>query len=141
MLLWLSVEYEIGLQDRFLSLYPYLTLLSIVIPFWCYHRAFKEKIAQLEGNLTLKQALASGLIITFFSCLLALPVHILFYKQINPDLLPAMFDYAVNVMHLRPEVAANVVNYKSYLMSSVSDSLISGLLVTVILAYRMRTVK
>ncbi len=140
-LLWLSIEYAIGLQDRFIAIYPFVTLLSIVIPVYCYRKAFTEKSMQLHGNLNFKQGFISGLGITFFTSLLCILVQIAFVKGINPDFISTMLDHAVSDAHQRPEVAAAFINTQAYVIGSVLLTFVSGLFITLILSAVMRTPK
>ena len=140
MLLWLSLEYMVGLQDTYIAFYPYVSLLSVVIPVVCYRMALKEKIEKL-GKLTFKQAFISGLIITLFTCLLAVPVQLVFHKFINPDFFETMIQYSAKSSKLPIETAAMFYNIGSSIIESVLFTIVTGIIISLVFALWMRTEK
>ena len=141
MFLWLISEYAIGLQDTYITWHPYITNLALIIPIVTYRIALNEKIEQNYGKLSFKQAFFSGLIMTVFGAILAVPLQLAFHKLINPDFFANMISEAVKKGHSSPEQAALYFNLKSYILESVLGTLIFGVILSLILAFRMRTVK
>ncbi len=84
MLLWLSLEYVVGLHDSYIQFHPYVTMIALLIPIICIRLALVEKKDDLNGRITFKKALISGLIITVFAAIFAVPVQYLFHTIYQP---------------------------------------------------------
>jgi len=140
-LLWLILEYVAGLQDTYIHLHPYVSLLAFLIPVFTYRRALHEKIEEKFGKLSFVQAFLSGFILTIFVSLLSIPVLLTFHKLINPDFFNSMIYFAVKSGKTSPEQAAIYFNLKSYITESVIGYFLIGTVISLILAFRMRTVK
>ncbi len=141
MLLWLSVEFLIGLQDNFIAWHPYVSILSVVIPIFCYRMAIKEKTESLRGGISVRKAFISGLIITLISCVLVLPVQFIFHKLVNPAFFDTMIQYASQTGNQKPEEAAKYFNFPFYVAESVLITFFEGIIISIILAMGMRTRK
>jgi hypothetical protein len=141
-LLWLMLEYMVNLQDTYIAWHPLVSiLLSIIIPAVTYRLALKEKIEEKFNKLSLKQAFISGLLMTIFTSIFTIPVQLGFLKFVNPDFLESMITYTVKSAGASPEQAAMYFNRVSYIMESAIITFIIGIIISVILAFRMRTVK
>jgi Protein of unknown function (DUF4199) len=140
-LLWLILEYVVGLQDTYIALHPYVSLIAFIIPVFTYRLALIEKLDQKSGKLTFSQAFLTGLLMTVFIAILSIPVQLAFHKLINPDFFSNMILYAVQKTKATPEQAAIFFNLKSYITESVIEYFVIGIIVSLALAYRMRTVK
>ncbi len=141
MLLWLIVEYVVGLQDTFIAFYPYVSLLSFLIPFFTYRLALIEKIEQKFGKLSFMQAFLSCFLMTVFVSLLSIPVQLAFLKLINPDFLSSMILYASKSGKQTMESAAYYLNVSTFTSESVLADFVTGTIISLIMAWSMRTVK
>lgn len=139
MLLWLSLEFMVGLHDVFIAYHPYVTMLALIIPVVVTRYALLSKKEEQNGHITYRQAFVSGLIIALMCTVLAVPMHYIFHYLINPDFFDNMIHYAVANKKSTPEQAAQYFNFQSYLMQSIGGTIIFGLLVAVIAAYFVRT--
>ena len=140
-LLWLILEYTVGLQDNYISLHPYVSVLAmILIPVITYRLSLIEKLDK-KGKLSFKDAFTSGLILTLFATVLAIPIQLIFHKLINPDFFANMIQYAITHGKERLEQAAQYFNLKTYLIESTLGTFVVGVIISLILAFRMRTVK
>jgi hypothetical protein len=140
MLLWLIIEYTVGLQDTYIALQPYVSIImATLIPVVTYRLALIDKLEQNFGKLTFGQAFGSGLLITIFSGLLLIPIQIGFHKLINPDFFETLILYTSTHSNRRVEEVAMFINLKSYIAATVGISLVIGTVVSLILAFRMRT--
>ena len=139
-LLWLILEYTVGLHDTYIAWHPYVTMLAIIIPIITYRLALIEKLEE-KGKLSFKDAFISGLIMTIFATVLAIPIQLIFHKVINPDFFANMINYAVTHGKETLEQAAQYFNLKTYLIESTLGTLLIGIIISLILAFRMRTVK
>jgi hypothetical protein len=141
-LLWLTTEFVSGIQDKFIVIQPYVSLLGVVIliPLICFRLALKEKIEEF-GRLTFRQAFLTGFIITIFTCILMVPTQLAFHRLINPDFFETMIQYTAKNSKISVEAAALFFNLKSYLIQAVLYNLVAGTIIALILAWRMRTVR
>jgi len=141
-LLWLILEYTIGLQDAFISWHPYMTLIiTFVIDIATYRMALNEKIEQKFGKLSFGGAFMSGLLITIFACILTIPLQLGFLKLVNPDFFQTMLLYTTKTSKITLEEAARYINLNAYMMDSVIETFIFGIITSLVLAFRMRTIK
>ena len=140
MLLWLALEFMIGLQDQFIACHPYVTMVTLVIPVIISRMAlFTKRDKELHGSISFWQAFKSGIIIALLSTLLAIPTQYIFHYLINPDFFDAMIKYAVANRKSTPEQAANYFNFQSYLLQSVGGTMVTGVVIALISAYMLRT--
>lgn len=148
MLLWLALEFLVGLHDKYIQYHPYVTMFALVIPVVCSRLAIKEKIRQLNSSITFKQAFLTGFLIALFAAILAIPIQLIFHKLINPSFFQNMIDYSIvratslgmNVAKAKQE-ATMYFNLMSYMMQCFFGTLFFGTIIALILAWRMRTVK
>jgi hypothetical protein len=139
-LLWLALEFMVGLQDQFIAYHPYVTIIALVIPVIVTRKALiTKRDGELHGNITFAQAFKSGVTIALLSAVLAVPTQYIFHYLINPDFFDSMIKYAVANGKSTPEQAANYFNFHSYLLQSVLGTLVVGALVALVLAYMLRT--
>lgn len=139
MLLWLALEFMVGLHDRFIAYHPYLTMLALVIPVIITRTALVARREELRGEMSFRQALVSGLTIAAMCAVLAIPAQLIFHYLINPDFFDNMIKYAVETGKSSPEEAAHYFNMQSYLIQSVMGTLIFGVVIALIAAYMLRT--
>ena len=147
MLLWLCVEYMIGLHDKFIAYHPYITMFALIIPVVCARMAVKEKLDLLNGKLSFKEAFITGFLIAFFAAVLSIPSQIIFHKVINPDFFDSMIDYAgkraetlqMDVSKAREE-ASMYFNLTSYIIQAGLGTLVFGTIIAAFMAWRMKTV-
>ena len=140
-LLFLIMEFVVGLQDTFIVWHPYVSLLAYFIPVFTYRLALIEKTEDRFGKLSLAQAFLCGFVITILLCLLIIPVQWLFHQYINPDFFSNMILYAVKTGKQTPENAAVYFNLKSYIIESVLGFFVIGTIISLILGFKMRTIK
>lgn len=148
MLLWLALEFLVGLHDTFIAYHPYITMLALIIPVVCARLAVKEKTEELNGRINFKQAFTTGAIVAALAAVFSLPVQVVFHLLINPDFFDNMIASAVKRAELNHlDVAAASAdatayfNLQSYLLMSFAGTLIFGLLIAAFMAWRMRTIK
>jgi len=146
MLLWLAVEFMIGLHDSYIQYHPYVTLLAIFIPIICSRMAIMEKTEMLNGKISFKQAFTTGFLIAFFAAVLAIPSQVIFHKLINPDFFDSMIAYAgkraegLNMDRAKAvEEAKMYFNLTSYIIQSGLGTLVIGTLISLFMAWRMKT--
>ncbi len=141
MLLWLAFEALVGLHDKYIAYHPYLSMLSVFIPVVFGYLAVKDKRSQLDGTITFKQALLTGVAVVVITAVLAVPVQLVFHYWINPYFFEDMIEYAVNNGKSTPEQAAMYFNITSYIIQSVLGTLVFGNIIALVVALLMRTKK
>lgn len=148
MLLWLSLEFMVGLQDTYIQYHPYVTMFALIIPIVCSRLVLLDKLEQLNGKIDFKQGLKTGIMVAIFAALLSIPVQLAFHFLINPDFFDDMRAYSINrAMVLGMDVAkakADAIAYfnlLSYLLQSFFGTLIFGSIIAAVMAWRMRTDK
>ncbi len=148
MLLWQTLEYLVGLQDRFIQYHPAITLFSLAIPVGSSYLAIKEKAIQLGGTITFKQAFITGFFIAVFTAVLTVPTQFMFHNLVNPDFFQTMIDYStaraaslhMNIPKAKEE-ATMYFNLPSYIVQCFFSTLFFGVIISLVMAWRMRTVK
>lgn len=139
MLLWLALEFMVGLHDRFIAYHPYLTLIALVIPVAITRMALISKRDELNGKITFRQAFFSGSVIAVITSALSVPSQYIFHYLINPDFFENMIKYAVANGKSTAEQAAHYFNFQSYLVQSIGGTLFFGLVIALVAAYFIRT--
>lgn len=145
MLLWLSLEFMVGLQEQY---HRYVTMFALIIPIVCSRMVLRDKLEQLNGKIDFKQGLKTGITVVIFAALLSIPVQLAFHFLINPDFFDDMRAYSIKrAMMLGLDVAkakADAIAYfnlLSYLLQSFFGTLIFGSIIAAAMAWRMRTDK
>ena len=138
-LLWLCTEYLIGLQDKYIAIYPYVTFFAFIIPVICIRLALLEKTELLFQKISFKQAFFCGLLLTVFATIFCVPIQIAFLKLINIDFLDNMAAYATEHGKQPKELAQMYYTPGFYITGSVIITFITGAVVSLILARLMRT--
>ncbi len=138
-LLWLIVEFVIGFQDKYIGVYPYVTICSLAVPLLCYRQAFQEKRENLGTKFTLRKALLAGFLLAVFTSIFSIPVEIFFLQLINPDFMADMIRYAAIHSKQTEEAVAVYINLQSMVMETVIFTFITGIIIASILAFRYRT--
>jgi hypothetical protein len=138
-LLWLIVEFVVGFQDKYISVYPYITLLSLAVPVLCYRQAFREKRENLGSNFTLGKALFAGFLLALLTSVFSIPVEIFFLQLINPDFMADMIRYAAIHSKQTEEAVAVYINLQSLVMETIIFTFITSIIIASVLAFRYRT--
>lgn len=148
MLLWLSIEFLVGLHDTYIQYHPYITMFSLIIPVVCSRMVLRDRLEELNGKMDFKQGLKTGVTVAVFAAFLSVPVQLAFHYLINPDFFDNMRAYSINratslgldVAKAKAE-AISYFNLTSYLLQSFFGTLIFGSIIASIVAWKMRTVK
>jgi phosphotransferase system glucose/maltose/N-acetylglucosamine-specific IIC component len=137
-LLWLSLEYAVGLHDRYISLHLFLSLLFIIPAFVMMILAIAEKRRSLGGSIGFKQAFLCGLGVSVVVSLLAPLNQFIFHRFINPSFFENMIDYMTSTGRSTLEQANAVFNLKSYMLQASMGAIVAGVITSLILAAIMR---
>lgn len=96
MMLWLCIEFMIGLQDKYADLLLYSAILSLCIPIFGIWRALKEKREVVDGSFSFQQAFATAILVVLFSSVLAMVVQFVFTNFVNPDYFQGLIEHYVH---------------------------------------------
>ena len=148
MLLWMSLEFALGVQDKYISYEPLVTMVALIfIPVVCSWLAIKEKKKLQAGSITFREVFMTGFLIGLFAAIVAVPSQLLFHTVINPDFFQNMIAYSqaraaslkMNVEQARAG-AELYFNLSSYLIQGFFGTLFFGTILSVVMAWRMQTV-
>ena len=148
--IWLMLEYVAGFHDKYVQYHTFISVLSIVIPLVFYFLAIiKKRDDELDGIISFRQAVLSGLTITIIWIVLTVPTQLVFHYMINPRFFDVMIEeYVYHAVdkgmseELANESAAALFNIKAYLIQRLITVLIVGVSLSIIDAWFLkRTVK
>jgi Protein of unknown function (DUF4199) len=137
-LLWLALEYAVGLHDKYISMHPFLSLLFIIPAFAMMILAIAEKRRVLGGSVSFKQAFLCGLGVSVVVSLLAPLAQFIFHRFINPSFFENMIDYMISTGRSTPEQANDFFNLKFYMFQESMSAIVTGVITSSILAAIMR---
>lgn len=140
-LLWLVMEYVVGLHDKYIEYHPIVTNFALIIPILALRQTV-EDTKRLNPGLTFQKAFsecAIGVLLTTF--LAPIGVYV-FFKYVNPDFFNSFIQYAVvhaDQMHVTKEKAlqraSSYFNFQMYIVQTVLSTLFGGLLIGVVVSY------
>ena len=134
-LVWISLEYAVGLHTTHIAYHSIVTNFFAVIPIGLMWRALKHRRDVLEGGQILWwQGLMSGMIISVVAGALGGPTIWLFIKFVNPQYFTAMIEYSVKTgYYLKTEHAEAYFNLAGYAIQATLGPVIMGFFTSVIL--------
>ncbi|POY38942.1 hypothetical protein C3K47_00110 [Solitalea longa] len=136
--IWLLLEYAVGLHDRYLSVLPYVTLFSIIIPVVFIRKALVEKREnEYLKNISFWQSMLSGSFITVVCSVISVFSMMIYFKLINPQFTDFMVEYVAKKAADNGENIAQAserariyFSMKSYMQKAFGGTMLIGLLVT-----------
>lgn len=143
--IWLYLEYIIGFHDSLIEYHMYANNLAYILPIIGIYWAIKKRHATFsKGAFQLKDGLMSGVIVFVTTALLNLPLQLLFLNYINPDFFGNMMAYEAKkaIMSGGNSIIAitdaqNYYNTSSYLIQGFTGLLALGLLVSLMISFRL----
>jgi hypothetical protein len=134
-LVWISLEYAMGLHTTRISYHPIVTNFFAVIPIYLMWRALKHRRDVIEGGQILWwQGMTSGMIISVVAGALGAPTIWIFIKYVNPNFFAAMIEYSVKTgYHAKTEHAEAYFNLAGYMIQATLGPVIMGFFTSVIL--------
>lgn len=140
-LLWMVLEKLVGLHSTHIDLHMYLTNLFAIPAILVYVFALKEKKKKdFNGQITFKQGLFSGLIMTLLITIFAPLTQWVISTIITPEYFPNVIAHSVETgYHSSLEEAQTYFNLKNYMVQSTIGTLIMGIVTTLIVAFFLKT--
>lgn len=140
-LLWLVIEYVVGLHDQYIDYYPIATNFSFIVPIYTYMRTV-EDAKLLHSNLDFKKAFTQCLFGVIVYTLLAPVVMFVFLKYVNPEFFPHFIQHATanaDKMGFTKErayqSAMHIYNFPFYMLQNILIVFCSGLIIGAIVSY------
>ncbi|MDP5229067.1 MAG: DUF4199 domain-containing protein [Cellulophaga sp.] len=140
-LLWMVLEKLVGLHSTHIDLHMYLTNLFAIPAILVYLFALKEKKKKdFNGQMTFKQGLFSGLIMTLLITIFTPLTQWVISTIITPEYFPNVIAHSVEIgYHSSLEEAQAYFNLKNYMIQSTIGTLIMGVVTTLIVAFFLKT--
>lgn len=140
-LLWMVLEKLTGLHDKYLDYQYYLTNLFAIPAIWMMVLALKDKKKNFyDGNMSYKQGLISGTILSIIIALLSPLTQWITTYVITPTYFPNVIKRTVELgMYKTTEEAAAFFNYKNYAIQGMFGALVMGIVTTAIAMIFIRT--
>ncbi len=142
-LLWMLLEKLTGLHGKFIDYHLYLTNLFAIPAIWFMVLALKDKkINFYNGNMTYKQGLISGIILSAFIALLSPLTQWITSYVITPEYFPNVIKRSVEIGYYKTTAEAEAnFNYKNYAINSTLFAFVFGVITTAIAMIFIRTKK
>lgn len=142
-LLWMLLEKLVGLHSTHIDKHMYLTNLFAIPAIIVMVLALKDKKKDFyAGEMTYKQGLISGIILSVFIALLSPLTQWITSTIITPEYFPNVITYSVETgYHKSIEEAEAYFNLKNYIVQSTIGALIMGILTTAIAMIFIRSKK
>lgn len=133
-LLWICLEYAVGLHGRFIAWHPILTNLIAIPSVIIMVLAILEKRHVLGGVITFKQAFLCGLGVSIVVAVLSPLTQFIFHRLINPGFFENAIRYGVEHGKTTLEQAQAFFNLRSYVIQSVLAAIIMGSITSLVIA-------
>lgn len=142
-LLWMVLEKLSGLHGKYIDYHLYLTNLFAIPAIWMMVLALKEKKRKYySGQITYKQGLISGIILSAFIALLSPLTQWITSYVITPEYFPNVIKRSVEIgYYSTTEEARANFNYKNYATQGAIFAFVTGLVTTAIAMIFIRTKK
>lgn len=140
-LLWISMEYALGFQTNYVEVQPVVTLLFLVPAVYIMYRGMKSHrviVHERQAPYNYFMAFMSGFNITVIATLLSPVVSYIFHSYVNPDFFDTMIRESVSTMRMTEDMAKAYFNQQSYIQQGIVGGLISGSVISAILAVFLR---
>jgi hypothetical protein len=140
-LAWMLLERISGLHDKYIDYQMYLTNLFAIPAIIVMVLALKSKRKFFySGNMTYKQGLISGIILSVFIALLSPLTQWLITYVITPDYFPNVITRSVELSYYKTIADAEAnFNFKNFAIQSTIGALVMGIITTSIAMIFIRT--
>ncbi|NVJ86936.1 MAG: DUF4199 domain-containing protein [Algoriphagus sp.] len=139
-LLWMAFEKSMGWHDELIADHATYTNLYAIPAILVYVFALQDKKKNFyNGQMTYKQSLVSGLIITLIVALLSPFNQYLISTFITPEYFQNIIDYSVSNGIMSQTEAEAYFSLKNYMLISVFGAAFMGLITTLLVSLFVRT--
>lgn len=142
-LVWMLLEKLTGLHSTYIDYHLYLTNLFAIPAIWVMVLALKEKKkVYYNGNITYKQGLISGIILSVIIALFSPITQWITSYIITPEYFPNVIKRSVEIGYYKTTAEAEAnFNYPNYAVQGAIAALIMGLITTSIAMIFIRSKK
>lgn len=142
-LLWMLLEKWSGLHGKYIDYHLYLTNLFAIPAIWFMVLALKDKKKNFYGgNMSYKQGLVSGILVSLFIALLSPLTQWITSYVITPEYFPNVIKRSVELGYYENTAAAEAnFNYKNYAINSTIFAFVFGVVTTAVAMIFIRTRK
>ena len=140
-LLWMVLEKLVGLHDEHIDKHLYLTNLFIIPAIIVYVLALKDKKNNdFGGQMSYKQGLISGVIITLIITTLSPLTQWITSTIITPEYFPNVIQHSVKTgFHSSLEEAEAYFNLQNYIIQGLIGGSIMGVITSAIVAFFVKS--
>lgn len=133
-LVWMVLEKLCGLHSTYIDYHLYLTNLFAIPAIWVMVLALKDKKNSFyHGQLSYKQGLISGVILSVFIALLSPLAQWITSYIITPEYFPNVIKRSVELGYFETTAIAEArFNYKNYAIQGAIGALVMGIITTAI---------
>ncbi|SEL58230.1 DUF4199 domain-containing protein [Parapedobacter koreensis] len=132
--LWAMAEWLIGLHDRYIRYYEYLSYFFAIPSVYIIYRGIYDGVDWSDGRVGFRKAFERGLGITLVVMLLCPLVWYVFCTFINPAFLSNMERFSVENKGMQAALAAQRFSLPVYvLIASLSTTLV-GIVISLVIA-------
>jgi len=142
-LLWMALEKLSGLHGKYIDYHLYLTNLFAIPAIIVMVMALKDKKKNFyNGQITYKQGLISGIILSVFIALLSPLSQWITTFVITPEYFPNVIERSVELGYYKTTAEAEAnFNYQNYAIQGAIGALVMGIVTTAIAMIFIRTKK
>lgn len=140
-LAWMLLEKMCGLHGKYIDYHLYLTNLFAIPAIWFMVLALKDKKKNFyNGQISYKQGLVSGIILSAFIALLSPLTQWITSYVITPEYFPNVIKRSVELGYYKTTAEAEAhFNYKNYAINSTIFAFVFGTVTTAIAMIFIRT--
>lgn len=140
-LLWMVLEKLCGLHGKHIDYHLYLTNLFAIPAIWFMVLALKDKKKNFYGGqMTYKQGLISGIILSAFIALLSPLTQWITSYVITPEYFPNVIKRSVEIGYYKTTAEAEAnFNFKNYAINSTIFAFVFGVATTAMAMIFIRT--
>jgi len=140
MLAWAIGEKLTGLHDAHIANYWIYTNLFAIPALLFYSLALIEKKQSFfNGNISWKQGVVSGIVLSFLIAILNPIVQVVIYNSISPQFFENIIEYKTKHSHMSLETAKAYFNLKSYLIQTTFTNLSLGTITGALVSYFIKS--
>ncbi|WP_297337515.1 DUF4199 domain-containing protein [Algoriphagus sp.] len=140
MIAWMLLEKTLGWHDEKIADHAKLTSFFAIPAIAIYVFGLMDKKKNdLEGSISYKQGLVTGLWITLFVAILSPLVQYIISQWVTPDYFSNVIAYSVSTGELTQEEAESFFNLKSYILQSLIGAALMGVITSLIVAFFVRS--
>lgn len=139
-LIWMLIEKSLGWHDEKIADHAIYSNIFAVVAISVYVFALLDKKRNFyQGQMSYKQGLIAGAIMTFFIVLLSPLTQYITSVWITPDYFPNVIDYTVESGEMSQTDADAYYNLESYMFQATVGAAVMGLITSAVVAFFLKS--